>query len=436
MTVKTFYARTMHEAIRLIKDSLGPDAVILSSQRTRRWGQGNGLFGRSLLAVTAAIEPGPEPVLGTLPPSPGATPIEKQPMPDHPLSFKSSPFDRTLRVAWDAITGDIPKPAVDHNQSWSPGTQTPSSLHDSPSPAAIDASSPMTFHQLLTELTQSASSELAERCLHELRNWPGDRPSLHHPLTVARLRTVLANQVPVSGPLLSSDDERKVVCFIGPSGVGKTTTIAKLATYYRLEEKRSVLLVTLDAYRTGALEHLRMYANILGLALHTVESMDEALGCINRRRRAELVLLDTPGFNPVEHKPSVQWRSLFTLECPTEVHLTLSATTRDEDMDQAIACSVEFPILRLMFTKLDETASYGKVFNTAWRHGVPLSYWGTGPRVPEDLEMANPDRLCDFLLGSPLRQKPALHRSDGRLVAEAFGADHDLEQPRNQPRQR
>ena len=205
-----------------------------------------------------------------------------------------------------------------------------------------------------------------------------------------------------AGPLLSTAGEQKIALFVGPSGVGKTSSIAKLATHYGIVEQRSVALITMDTYRPAAVEHLRLYAEVLGIELTVAASCEEARAAIARAREAELILIDTAGFNPYEPVAAQRWRGLVNGTLPMEVHLVLAAGTRVPDIVVSTSQCVDMPSLRLLFTKLDETTGYGGIFEATHRTGIPLSYWGTGQRVPDDLVQAQVNRLGDLLLGGQI----------------------------------
>jgi CheY-like chemotaxis protein len=207
----------------------------------------------------------------------------------------------------------------------------------------------------------------------------------------------------VSGPIISDRDAKKTVVFVGPTGVGKTTTIAKIAAHCKLKEQRSVALITLDTYRVAAVEQLKLYANIIGVSLEVALTKREALAFIRRRRQTDLILLDTTGRSPMDPAGVDELHELLGLGHPIETHLVMSATTRERDLMDAMSRYATLPIDHLLFTKLDETTAYGNIFTMMQRTGLSLSYFSVGQSVPEDLEAVRPERLADLILGAPLR---------------------------------
>jgi flagellar biosynthesis protein FlhF len=229
------------------------------------------------------------------------------------------------------------------------------------------------------------------------------------------LHRLCQEQVEVSGPLLNAETDYKVAMFVGPSGVGKTTAIVKLVAHYRLQENRSVALITLDTCRLAAIEHLRIYAKVLGVPLETAQTTTEVLEGIRRHRQANLIMIDTPGFGPHEAAQLMNLGGLKDSYGSIETHLVLSASTRMQDLRRTMARYEACHPSRLLFTKLDETEEYGNLLELAYQTSLPLSYWSNGQRVPEDIELADSARLADLLLdrGSPRFTPSGLSSSVG-----------------------
>lgn len=399
MKVRTFHVKSMHEAIRSIKDTLGPDAVILSTKRVRSWDNGFGLLGGSVLEVMAAIEdddavPAAAPLLGE---EDGARQAESQ---APSLPAEESRFQKTLQGAME--TGSAGLKANDRSS-----LNKPRHIRTTTDPTRSKGDTAATFQsfQRVYEdlLAQGVEHATAEGCLRELQATLVEPGSSQRNSSLQLLRTVLLDRITTAGPLLSTAGEQKIALFVGPSGVGKTSTIAKLATHYGIVEQRSVALITMDTYRPAAVEHLRLYAEVLGIELAVAGSCEEARAAIEEAREAELILIDTAGFNPYEPIAAQRWRGLLNGAYPLEVHLVLAAGTRVPDLVVSTSQCVDVPSLRLLFTKLDETTGYGGIFEATHRTGIPLSYWGTGQRVPDDLVQAQVDRLGDLLLGGQVR---------------------------------
>ncbi|MBA5872580.1 MAG: flagellar biosynthesis protein FlhF [Nitrospira sp. CR2.1] len=398
MKVRTFHVASMHEAIRSIKETLGPDAVILSTKRVRSWDNGFGLLGRSVLEVMAAIEddaavPEAAPLLDEAEldgPGTGSAPV---------VSAEESRFQRALQGAME----HRPEKATFNNH---PLLTSPrqAQISGTVTPAAAQGTAVQSFQRVYEDLlAQGVEHATAEACLRELRETLVEQGASQRHSSVQLLRTVLLDRVTTAGPLLSTAGEQKIALFVGPSGVGKTSTIAKLATHFGIVEQRSVALITMDTYRPAAVEHLRLYAEVLGVELAVAASCEDTQAAIERAREAELILIDTAGFNPYEPIAAQRWRGLLNRGLPLEVHLVLAAGTRVPDLVVSTSQCVDVPSLRLLFTKLDETTGYGGIFETTHRTGIPLSYWGTGQRVPDDLVQAQVARLGDLLLGGQVR---------------------------------
>lgn len=463
MKIKTFQALTMSDAIRSIKEELGPDAVILSSKQIRKGSGVFGIFGRPMVEVAAAVD---AKALKSRTGGSGKSGLESSSRQRQTAASRPGVSGGAVRriVPWEPPREDAPRrqapPArpAEPSRRWDEpdrGTRFEEALSDRmqeewdqdpplrpPVQAAPqgpgDRSEWMRMQEEVRGLRQLVESSLRGRPAPEAEAAPRELPALlagwqaHllrgglEPEQVGRLvaaaqqrlqpaewrsesavrqalQRVLAQEVKVGGPLLGLGDWKKTVIFTGPTGVGKTTTIAKLAAYYRLKEKRSVALITLDTYRVAAVEHLRMYANVLGVTMDVALTKQEALDCIRKRSKAELILIDTAGRSPRDEAGMEELRRLIALDHPLETHLVLSATTREQDLKDGASRYAGIPIDRLLFTKLDETSGFGGLFDLMKRTGLPLSYLSVGQRVPEDLEAATPDRVADLLLDGELK---------------------------------
>ncbi len=194
----------------------------------------------------------------------------------------------------------------------------------------------------------------------------------------------------------------KVVFVIGPTGVGKTTTIAKIASKYKVDKGRKVAFLTADTYRIAATEQLRVYANILDAPMSIIYSADEMNAAIDRVKDYDLVFVDTAGFS---HKNDSQCEDMKKLigglseDYEKEVYLVISATTKYRDLLEIADIYKEIADYKLIFTKLDETTTYGNILNIRMYSGAPLSYMTEGQNVPDDLSEFDTQKIVKQLLG-------------------------------------
>lgn len=197
---------------------------------------------------------------------------------------------------------------------------------------------------------------------------------------------------------------RKIM-LIGPTGVGKTTTIAKLAAIKALWEHKKVLLLTSDTYRIAAVEQLKTYAKILGVPLEIVFDTSAIPAIIEAHDESDIILLDTAGRSQRDRENMKIFENLFNAFTPDSVHLVLAANMKYEDMLDVVEHIPAIPISHLLFTKLDETISYGSLFNIQQVIGTPISFLTVGQNVPKDIEIASGSKIADFLLRSEDERK-------------------------------
>lgn len=194
----------------------------------------------------------------------------------------------------------------------------------------------------------------------------------------------------------------KVVFFIGPTGVGKTTTIAKIASKYKVEEEKKIAFITADTYRIAATEQLHIYANILDAPMSVVYSVEELNQAIEKFAEHDLIFVDTAGFSHKNEVHKQDTKSLIDgldVQYSSEIFLVLSATTKYKDLIAIVDSYQEIAEYKLIFTKLDETTSYGNLLNVRLYSGADLSYMTTGQNVPDDIEEFNSQRIVKQLLG-------------------------------------
>jgi flagellar biosynthesis protein FlhF len=197
-----------------------------------------------------------------------------------------------------------------------------------------------------------------------------------------------------------------VIALVGPTGVGKTTTLAKLAAHHRVAAGRSVAIVSIDTYRIAAVEQLKRYADIIGVPCEVALTPADLGRALERYRDADFIFLDTTGRSPrdglgigeIRSFLSVARRELLSAVRPMETHLVLSVTAKGDDLLETARRFAPLEPDRLTFTKIDETQSYGHLLNVSVLTDLPVAYLTTGQEVPDDIEEAGPERIAQLVV--------------------------------------
>lgn len=398
----------MPDALRRIKEELGPEAVILSTRQIKPGKGVFGMLGRPLLEVTAAadLEPAPAPPAGrsfvpNTAPAPRRPPRpEPAPAADHgPLLALQADLD-SLREEL-AVVGRRPPRSGGHEAlnrdvrslsekldrlleqtsrfdrfRLAPGLQR---LHDHLEAADLDralAARILTFLQEKLEAGGIVEGREAEA-----------------------FRELVRRTVKVAGRSLPSGEAPRVVALVGPTGVGKTTTVAKLAARFALQDGARVGLITVDTFRIAAVEQLKTYARIMDVPLRVALDAPGFQSAVEDLSDRELILVDTAGQSPRDEAALGELLALFPPQVPVEVHLVLSVTTRTRDLEKILRHYAGLKASRLLLTKLDETECHGPLLGLPVVSRLPLSYLTTGQNVPDDIEEATPEAVARYLSG-------------------------------------
>lgn len=360
----------MNEAMSQVKSELGRDAVILHTRRLRKGGF-LGFFGKEMVEVMAALDPAP-PIAVTAPL------LEKKavaPAPPSGAQLKEDEAKTTalqlelsnMRKLLEQVLHKMPQSEKDHS-AWLDilikndiDPQIAENLIKGlPNEQSIVASDPVIIRQLICD---------------RITNY---------------LQRVAGINVPAHGC--------KVVALIGPTGVGKTTTIAKLAANFAIKEGYRVALITADTYRIAAVEQLKTYADIINVPIEIVYSTDEMKAALYRHRDKQLVLIDTAGRSPRNSYQLDELKLMLTADPYIETHLVLSCTTKYKEALEIVknfsVCSPQ----KFLFTKVDEASNLGTIFNLIYQFPTTLSYMTNGQNVPDDIEIADPKKIANLIL--------------------------------------
>ncbi len=213
-----------------------------------------------------------------------------------------------------------------------------------------------------------------------------------------RVLLQIAGLIRTAGPLSCREATPKVVAFVGPTGVGKTTTLAKLAVSGKYHYHKKIALISADTYRMAALEHLNTFAGIAQLPMSAVYTPEELRAAIEAHRDCDLILIDTAGRGQKDEDHIAELKQILAAAERVEVHLVLPANMKGADLLAMARRFDVLPVHNLIVSKVDETKTLGSLLNVLDKIGKPISYLTTGQSIPEDIELANPHRLARMMV--------------------------------------
>jgi flagellar biosynthesis protein FlhF len=416
MRIKKYVAKTMREALIDIKQDLGESAVIL---KTRTMNATAFPFGGKDIEVTAAVEEDagvsrtPRPAFPEIPLAAPATGVYRKPRTSCVVENAEVVEMRPWRPPVMSSTGKRPQPAAGDRDD---GDVRYNELKDDLRHLAemvtsvLKKGSPTTeggfsggWSVLYKKLIDSeVRPEIAAGLITGLQNGIGASSGANNSAIVAgtteeKMLELLRGQFPVAGPIRCKKKGPAVIAFTGPTGSGKTTTLAKLVAHCRLNKNKKVSIITADTYRIAAIEQIRVFADIVKADLQVVFAPEEVGPALEACALHDIVFVDTAGRSPHNAGHMEELKRYFAALHPDEIHLVLSATTKDSDLRDAVARYREAGADRLLFTKLDETKTVGNIFNTVKGSAMPVSFFTFGQSVPDDIELARPARFVQRL---------------------------------------
>jgi flagellar biosynthesis protein FlhF len=451
--VRTFKAASMQEALEIVRREMGPDAVILHTReipapRFLKWRKsrervevtaGTGVNirpprplrqpggGRTAASAAApsqnrpasrasdeSLAP-PPPLLG--PAGGGSQPRFSLPTGGHDVSaaagatgYRAGPLPGTAPAKMTVRTPAVPVlppaaagPAQPEQQAAI--TRQLSSIQDMVARLTRESLQksediPGELFQLYTELIDvEVEEDLARDLIDQLKkSAPSEKPA-DAASSKARLRAMVEGEIRCAPPIVASPGRRRVVALVGPTGVGKTTTIAKLAANFRLRDGIRMGLVTVDTYRIAAVEQLRTYAEIIDLPMKVVTSPREMRRALDELSGLDLVLIDTAGRSPRDELKIQELKSLLAEAQVDEVHLVLSLVASSRSLQATAEKFAPAGTTAMILTKLDEAVGMGSLLSVSRRVPLPVSYLTTGQDVPDDIEHASARRVARLVLG-------------------------------------
>lgn len=498
MQIKTFRAKSLHDALAIVRQELGPDASVLHTREV----QAKRLFGLlkgpaqievtasadvnvpsrlpertpssvsagdaqranaagaatapaaaspATMSVTAAPPTAPTPERPAMP----SAPIAHAPVTAAPIAPEQEQHQEAVAIDWrnggrptaheaygqnsrpSATSGTAPVAHAPHEPAPAPALPTLNEALAATNPklqqevqqevqqfnseiqtqldglhAMLDdlyrrsrsqdaTSLPDTLFHAFTELIEADFEEEVARGLVEEVRRDALEGELDDPALVrSRIARVVRSHIAVGGEINVQPGKQRVVALVGPTGVGKTTTIAKLAANYRLKQKRRVGLVTVDTYRIAAVEQLRTYADIIDLPMEVVSTPNEMRDAVARLSDQELILIDTAGRSPRDEIRIRELKAMLAEAGTDEVHLVLSAVTGAKTLRETTERFAVAGTDSVVITKLDEASALGHLYPVLRDAGLSLRYWTTGQNVPDDIETADAEHASRLLLGT------------------------------------
>ena len=250
------------------------------------------------------------------------------------------------------------------------------------------------YHHLIA---RGISRERAYRLMDRIKDEFAEVADGNEKQVLDRLEDLIKNSLHIPE---KKRGEKRALAFIGPTGVGKTTTLAKLAAYYALEEKKKVGLITTDTYRIAAAEQLKIYAKIMGLPIEVAAEKDALKRAFQKFADRDLILIDTPGRSQSDESYIRKMGDMLNQTIPVSTHLLLSLTASRENLLDAALKFSPIPYDTLIFTKIDETASCGLMFDIIDQVRKPVSYITNGQNVPKDIIKTSPGRIARLIMGN------------------------------------
>lgn len=442
----------MQDAIRQVKSELGRNAVILHTRRLHK----GGLFGflaKEYFEVMAAVDTAPK--QQSKPATPGLSPQPVNPLPlaapmAQPNAAQAALESSSLQIQ---LPAEKPEPVKIPEQITSVSDQviaaTPPILVQTQPQTTVDFV-PINGVQLQDLSRQTTVDEQHKQEIQSLRNdlykleqlmeqvvsrlpaqnLSSEQLSLQKQLIdrlvnediEAEVAAILTSNLPSTlklsdtnavntflqdklsnhfnnvEPITLKEGTCQIAAFIGPTGVGKTTTIAKLAAAFSIREGYRIALITADTYRIAAIEQLKTYADIIGIPFDVVYTPQDFKSALENHSDKDLILVDTAGRSPKNQQHIDELQALLAIEPTIQTHLVMSLTTKYKEALEIVDCFGVCSPTRFLFTKMDEATNLGTVVNLLHYSPAALSYITTGQNVPDDIEFADPERLASLVL--------------------------------------
>ncbi len=431
MQIKTFRAESLQEALQLVRLELGPDASVLHTRQVKQ--SRLSVFGKKWIEVEASAEmpvaskfadlASRQSATTTIDPvrahsvhvvertrpsadSPASISEGDLPPADEPSNPPKSRFGDRLR----SLSGRKDKNALKGQAAPTPDALEPrptqeTDATETPRPKVTDRM-PAAAYEVVSELLDQGfpakvAAELVKSSLQELPTDQQDDTWLLR----GRIGQHFAKQFRTSGPIEATPGgDPAVVAFMGPTGVGKTTTLAKIAAGFRFDLGLDVGMITIDTFRLGAVDQLLQYAELISAPLEVVSAPDQITGAIQRQRECDIILIDTAGRSPRDSEQLAVLGQFLDAAQPDQRHLVLNTAMSHQAAKDAMRRFAVTQPSHLLLSKIDESVCLGTWYEMLAESPLPISYVTTGQHVPQDIAVASGRKLASIMLGSSQHQ--------------------------------
>lgn len=424
-TVRTFRAASAEEAMAQIRREMGLDAQVVEVKDVSRRGLLSWFSSRQVVEVTAtrpavtqrkSIASTTVSARATVPTTAGTiaasavkTPVPREALPTIPSATASLVVPEVAPVVLPPprriVDTSIPDPltkAAPHSieQRLDALQQMITDLARRPQARGLVEIPPELFPHYLNLIESDVDDLIARELIQKLHHHAAPDQLADTSTTMAMLTAMIEQQIPCGNSLVPVTGRRQIAMVVGPTGVGKTTTLAKLAGRLGVQGGSKVGLITIDTYRVAAVEQLRTYAEIIDRPMRIVTNPAEMRDALDDFIDCDLVLIDTAGRSPHDDRKLEELKQMIDAAQPDHVYLVLSLACGASSLRSSADRFASVRPTSVVFTKLDEATGCGGLLSAARDIGLTASYFTTGQEVPGDIEPANPCRAARLILGT------------------------------------
>ncbi len=384
MNIKRYIGKTTHEAMARVKKDLGSDAVILHTRKIKQKGI-KGWFSKPLIEVMAAVEKKEEPVMPKALQDALLNSV-KQAESDSAYQREIGELKAQVSDLTQLVEGVVKTMAEKQATDQTATEETAEKVTEVEQSVIAKLRSENVNQAVLDEITKRVSALLGEDVVDEAAY-------------AEQVKLIVRDMIGIAYNIENIENRRQIYYFVGPTGVGKTTTLAKIAAKLSLVDGKKVALITADTYRIAAVDQLRTYSEILSIPLDVVYEVADLVKVLEKKQDYDYVLIDTAGRNHKLEEAHRDLKDFIDETSKAQVFLVMSLTSSTRDIESILNSYSFLKDYKLIFTKIDEAETLGNLLNAKYISNKPIAYITNGQSVPDDIVIADAARLTTALLG-------------------------------------